>query len=113
MKKSLLFLALALSLAACGGREMKAVEAPVEDVNAPGGQGGYGNAAPRIPFTGDACEYAKLAFVDAYNLYQEHLGDPLLHERQNQARLAVEAMCGKDKDDEPKTWACAEGHSCR
>ena len=116
MKKHLLIFAVALLLSACGGNK-SGVSAPVENANAPSPaqNSGYKNVAapPPIPFTGDACEYAKQSFIRAYQEYQQHLGDPVLHEKQQQARLAVQAVCEAEKEDEPKTWACAEGHSCR
>lgn len=113
MKKQLTIVVFALMLAACGGKSAS-VAAPVEDVGASSsGQGAANYAAPEIPFTGDACEYAKLAFIQAYQEYQRHLTDAALREKQQQARLAVAVVCHAGKDDEPKTWACAEGHSCR
>ena len=112
MKKAITALALVFALAGCGGPET-AVNAPVEDIGTPSSAGGA-PTSPEIPFTGDACEYAKLAFIQAYQAYQKHLTDRVLRDRQQQARLAVKAVCESEKDDdEGKTWACAEGHSCR
>lgn len=70
-------------------------------------------AAPQVPFVGDACEYAQWAFVQAHQKYQNNASDPLLYRQQEQARIAAKSICEANKDDEPKTWACAEGHSCR
>lgn len=111
MKKHLTLLAFILMLAACGGKS-GSVAAPIEDVGASSSESAN-TAAPEIPFTGDACEYAKLAFIQAYQEYQRHLSSIALREKQKQARLAIAAVCQAGKDDEPKTWACAEGHSCR
>ena len=110
--KHLTIIFLVFLLASCGGNSGSA-NAPVEDANRPPTSGYTSPAPPPIPFTGDACEYAKLAFIQAYQEYQKHLGDQVLHERQQQARLAVEAVCGAEAKEESKTWACAEGHSCR
>ena len=111
MKHIVLF-TLAVLLASCGGNSESA-NAPVEYADPPQAvHGGYASPPP-IPFTGDACEYAKLVFVQAYQDYQRHLGDQILNQRQQQARLAVEAVCGAEAKEESKTWACAEGHSCR
>ncbi|MGI9337116.1 MAG: hypothetical protein ACR2P4_01215 [Gammaproteobacteria bacterium] len=78
-----------------------------------GTNGGVPQTAPQIPFIGDACEYAKWAFVQAHQKYQNNASDPLLYNQQEQARIAAKSICEVDKNDEPKTWACAEGHSCR
>lgn len=75
--------------------------------------GGVPKAAPQVMFVGDACEYAQRAFVQAHQKYQNNASDPLLYRQQEQARIAAQSICEANKDDEPRTWACAEGHSCR
>lgn len=109
MKKTILILSLFL-LAACGGKTDNTAGEGIKSPPPP--PGGYGATLPPIPFNGDACEYAKLVFIQAYQEYQKHLGDQVLYSRQQQARLAAQAMCNAEKE-ESKTWACAVGHSCR
>ncbi len=72
---------------------------------------------PPIPFTGDVCEYAKQAFIRAYEKYQRkgywdkqygNAGKGLQH-----ARLAMEAAC-KDEEGEgsPYQQVCPAGAAC-
>lgn len=71
----------------------------------------------------DPCEYAKQVVVQADKEYRETAPDGYgffattnkldKMVELKQARANMIALCKKDGDDEGKSWACAEGHSCR
>lgn len=92
--------------------------------------GCVGTNTAAIPIdAADPCEYAKQVVVQADKAYRESLPDNAglyimsagliglskasKRRELEQARANMVALCKKDEKDDDKTWACAEGHSCR